>query len=107
LEAVLPEFRVGLVIAGVRNALWRVAAPQQNEAPASDHELALAILALLDDGRHVAGEDRRHRLEGGGAVVRDAEEPRHGIALLVEGIEIAHRLPPEPPSGPLQRCLGR
>jgi hypothetical protein len=76
----------------------RVAVAQQDEAPAPGHQLALAVLTLLDDGRHVAREDDRHRLEGGSAVMRDAEEPRNGITLLLREyrfhIRDAQSLPP-------------
>src|SRR5204862_6122412 len=67
-----------------------IAEATQDAPLAAQHELALAIGALLDDGRGMAGEDRGQRFIGRGAVVRDAEKPRHVVPLLVERIEVAH-----------------
>src|SRR5262249_24579794 len=76
LEAVLQEFGLYLVIAGVGHALACIAITQQDEAPAAQHEFARAVFALLDDRRHVPGEDRRQRIEHRDAVVREAELAR-------------------------------
>jgi hypothetical protein len=59
LETVLPELHHYLVVAGVGDALGRVAVPEEDEPPAAQYKLAFAVGALLDDGRHVPGKDRR------------------------------------------------
>src|SRR5262249_10602715 len=86
----LPEFGLHLVITRIGDTLGRIAVAQQQEAPAAQDELTGTILALLDDRRHVPGEDRGQRIEHCDAVVRQAELACEIGAACLDRVEVAH-----------------
>jgi hypothetical protein len=72
------------VIAYVRDRSRRASILQEHEAPAHRDNLPLAVGGLTHNWGHMTREDCGHRLEGGRAIVRDAEKARHRITFLVE-----------------------
>jgi len=66
---------------------WCYALFHPPEAPAHADDLALAVAALANHRRDMAGEDGIHRFECGRAVVVDAEEAADVVTLRRQGID--------------------
>jgi hypothetical protein len=57
---------------------------------AAQDQITLAVLTLLDDKGHVAGEDCLQRLDCCHAVIGEAELAREGGSTGADAVEIAH-----------------
>src|SRR6516164_6195347 len=91
LERGFPEpAREDLVVAHVSHRPRSPAVLQEHETPAHHDDLALTVGRATYDRRHVPWKNCRCSLKRDRAVVRDAKEPCHGVALFIEGVQIAH-----------------
>ncbi len=56
----------------------------------SKRDFALTVVSFAHDRSRPTRKDLRQRIDGGDAVVRDAEQPADRVAVAGHGIEVAH-----------------